>query len=198
MTDTSPKPGNSNLKVALACSGFVCFMVGMSFAAVPLYDLFCRVTGFGGTTQQAEAASDRVLDETISVRFDSNVAGGLQWRFRPKENRVRVRLGETATVVYVAENIGDEPVSGTSTYNVTPEQTGAYFMKMECFCFTEQKLEPGETVEMPVVFFVDPAILDDEDGRATREITLSYTFFPMRDGGDPVAEATAGERRSGS
>lgn len=177
-----------NARVALACSGFVAFMVGMSFAAVPLYDLFCRVTGFGGTTQVAEAASDRVLDQTIIVRFDANVAGGLPWRFRPRETRMELRIGETAKMVYIAENVGDGVATGTSTFNVSPDAAGAYFMKMECFCFTEQPLEAGESMEMPVVFFVDPAIVDDTDGRTIREITLSYTFFPVRGGGEgPVA-----------
>jgi cytochrome c oxidase assembly protein subunit 11 len=191
VTGQSSNPRNRrDLKVALACTGFVFFMVGMSFAAVPLYDLFCRVTGFGGTTQQAEAASDTVLEETILVRFDGNVANGLPWRFRPKETRVELRIGEVGKMVYIAENIGDTTTTGTSTYNVSPPQIGAFFMKMECFCFTEQPLEPGETMEMPVVFFVDPAIVDDTDGQSTREITLSYTFFPVRGTDGPLASGS--------
>ncbi len=170
-----------DIRIAFACTGFVFLMVGMSFAAVPLYDLFCRVTGFGGTTQRAEAQSDEVLDRTIVVRFDANVAGDLPWRFAPEETHIELPIGEMAQMAYIAESTASSPSVGTSTFNVSPPQVGAYFMKMECFCFTEQPLEAGEAVEMPVVFYVDPAIVDDPDGRATREITLSYTFFPVRD-----------------
>lgn len=181
MSDDAPKGNWSNVKVAAACTGFVCFMVGMSFAAVPLYDLFCRVTGFGGTTQVAEAASDTVLDRKITVRFDGNVASGLPWEFRPEQSAMELRIGEMAKMTYIAENTGDRKTSGTSTYNVSPTQIGGFFMKMECFCFTEQPLEPGERIEMPVVFYVDPAIVEDTDGAATNHITLSYTFFPSDD-----------------
>lgn len=180
-----------HLKVAAACTGFVMLMVGAAFAAVPLYDMFCRVTGFGGTTQRAEAGSGEILDRTIVVRFDSNVSGDLPWEFRPKETRMELKIGETAEMVYLAENTGDTATSGTSTYNVSPPQAGYFFNKIQCFCFTEQRIEPGETVEMPVQFFVDPAIVDDKDARGIHEITLSYTFYPDRGAKaeEPVAAA---------
>jgi cytochrome c oxidase assembly protein subunit 11 len=154
----------------------------MAYAAVPLYQLFCQVTGYGGTTQRAEAASDTVLDRTITVRFDSNVAGSLPWSFRPERRTMTLRIGETGQLAYHARNLGADPTVGTSTFNVSPPAAGIYFNKIECFCFTEQPLAPGEDVEMPVVFFVDPAIVEDKNARGIGEITLSYTFYPVADG----------------
>ena len=167
-------------------------MVGMAFAAVPLYDLFCRVTGYGGTTRQAEAASERVIEREVVVRFDANVVG-LPWSFRAEESGVRLKVGETGRAIFVAENRSDRPTTGTAVFNVSPFAAGAYFNKIECFCFTEQRLEPGERVEMPVEFFLDPAMDGDVELRSVRTITLSYTFFPDRDAGQPVAAAEGDE-----
>jgi len=155
-------------------------MTGLAFAAVPLYDLFCRVTGYGGTPQIAQADSTEVLDREITIRFDSNTSPKLDWRFKPVQTRMKVKIGESRLAVYEAENTSDAPLSGTATYNVTPEAAGSYFAKVQCFCFTEQRLEAGQRVDMPVSFFVDPAIMDDPDARDITEITLSYTFFPMK------------------
>jgi cytochrome c oxidase assembly protein subunit 11 len=154
-------------------------MLGASYAAVPLYDLFCRMTGFGGTTQKAEKAPDKVLAKTIRVRFDANVSG-LPWRFRPNQNLITVKIGETALVSYTAQNLSNQPTTGTATFNVSPDVTGAYFNKLQCFCFTEQTLKPGETIQMPVTIFVDPDIVNDSTAKGVPEITLSYTFFPVK------------------
>ena len=174
--------------MAVALAGVVAGMTGLSFAAVPLYRLFCEVTGYGGTTQRAEAAPDPVLDREIVVRFDANVSG-LPWSFKPEVPQIRVKLGETALVNFVAVNDGSAPTIGTAAYNVEPGLTGAYFNKIECFCFTEQELGPGERIEMPVQFFVSPDLADDRDLRAIRTITLSYTFFPAVPARQPVAQA---------
>jgi cytochrome c oxidase assembly protein subunit 11 len=168
----------ANKRVVVACSAFVASMIGVSYAAVPLYQLFCQVTGYGGTTQRVEQMSDTVLDRTIKVRFDSNVAGGLPWDFKPVQREVELRIGETVQVAYTARNTSTVANSGQATFNVTPMAAGAYFNKIQCFCFTETELKPGETMDMPVVFFVDPAIVDDLDARDITTITLSYTFFP--------------------
>jgi len=157
-------------------------MVGLAYASVPLYQLFCQVTGYGGTTQRAEAAPGTVLDREVVVRFNADVNSGLPWSFRPVQKEVRVKLGETAIVSYRAENRGREPVTGTAVFNVTPEKTGAYFNKIECFCFTEQVLNPGEAVDMPVAFFVDPALAGDPNTGDVKTITLSYTFFRAKTG----------------
>lgn len=171
-----------NRPVVLACVGVVAGMVGLSFAAVPLYDLFCRVTGYGGTTQVASEATAgvEVTEDVIAVRFDANTMPGLPWRFEPVQRRMEVRLGEQNIAYYRATNISNRPVAGSATYNVTPGQTGIFFNKIECFCFTEQTLAPGESIEMPVQFFVDPAIKDNDDAKTAGTITLSYTFFPHR------------------
>lgn len=156
--------------------GVVAFMGGMAWASVPLYDWFCRVTGFGGTTQVAEAESDRVVDETIRVRFDASRARDMPWEFRAVQPHMDIRIGETGLAFYEAYNPTDEPVAGTASFNVAPFETGGYFVKIACFCFEMQVLEPGERVEMPVTFYVDPEILDDPEARGTPAITLSYTF----------------------
>lgn len=158
----------------------VCGMGALSFASVPLYDLFCRVTGLGGTTQVAEGASGDVRDETMLVRFDANIDRGLNWRFEPVQREMRVRVGETVLAFYRAKNIGDTPLTGTATFNVAPYEVGSYFAKIDCFCFTEQTLQPGQEVDMPVSFFVDPELLDDADYAGVKTITLSYTFFEKR------------------
>ncbi len=174
----------------LACAGIVVGMVGLAYASVPLYDLFCKMTGFGGTPIARSENASEVVDRTIAVRFDSNVAPGLNWRFSPETPEVKVKLGETTTVLYKVTNLGDKPSTGIATYNVQPELAGTYFSKLECFCFTEQTLQPGETLESAVVFYVDPRLAQDADVKDLTSITLSYTYFPSR-GGKPVAEATA-------
>jgi cytochrome c oxidase assembly protein subunit 11 len=178
MTRRSGRP-DSNTKVAVICAVVAAGMVGLAYASVPLYRLFCQVTGFAGTTQRAVAPSHEVLERRITVRFDSNVAPGLDWEFAPVVTAMKLRIGENALAFYRATNHSKVPVVGSATFNVTPEQAGAFFNKVQCFCFTEQRLEPGETVEMPVSFFVDPAIVNDPDGAYVRTITLSYTFHPV-------------------
>jgi cytochrome c oxidase assembly protein subunit 11 len=181
------KPSRNRL-LAVALLGVVFGMVGMAYAAVPLYALFCRVTGYGGTTQVAQGPSGRVLDREIVVRFDANVRG-LPWAFRPAVPELRLRVGETGTVSYVAENASERATIGTATFNVAPPSAGAYFNKIACFCFTEQALAPGERIEMSVQFFVDPGIAEDRDLDAVDTITLSYTFFPVAQPGQGVARA---------
>jgi cytochrome c oxidase assembly protein subunit 11 len=173
--------------VAAACGVFVAAMVGAAYAAVPLYNWFCRSTGFGGTTQVSAAAPSQVLGRSITVRFDANVAPGLPWRFVPEKNSVDVRIGEVVTINYVATNLAARETVGQATYNVTPPTTGAYFQKINCFCFTEQSMKPGETREMPVVFYIDPALAKDAEQNDLNTITLSYTYFPVRQ--EPVASA---------
>jgi cytochrome c oxidase assembly protein subunit 11 len=151
-------------------------MVSLSFAAVPFYDWFCRVTGYGGTTGVADAASDVILDQTIKVRFDASREAGMPWEFKASQVDLTLRIGENGLAFYEAYNPTDMPVAGIASYNVMPDQAGAYFIKVQCFCFTEQVLQPGERIMMPVAFFVDPAIVDHEEARNIKEITLSYTF----------------------
>ena len=177
-----------NAALALSLVAVVFGMVGVAFASVPLYRLFCEVTGYGGTTQRAERDADRVLDRAVRVRFDANVSG-LPWRFTPEVLQMDVKLGETALVNYIAENTGGAATTGTATFNVEPGVTGIYFNKIECFCFAEQTLEPGERIVMPVQFFVSPDLAEDRDLDAVRTITLSYTFFPVPDARQPVAQA---------
>ena len=168
----------------------------MSFAAVPLYRAFCQVTGFGGTTQQADAAPRRVLDREITIRFDGNVADDLGWSFRPRERQVTLRVGEVANIAFQAENHSAATSTGTATFNVTPNSNGAYFNKIACFCFTEQTLAAGESIDMPVQFFVDPAISDDKELDFIDTITLSYTFFPAANPAEPTAVAASDRRRN--
>jgi cytochrome c oxidase assembly protein subunit 11 len=151
-------------------------MGSLSFAAVPFYDWFCRVTGFGGATSVAEAGSDVILDETVKVRFDASLGQGMPWTFKPVERSMEIRIGETGLAFYEAHNPTDRAVAGTASFNVFPYAAGGYFTKIECFCFEEQVLQPGETVLMPVSFYVDPAIMEDPEGQFVHEIVLSYTF----------------------
>lgn len=160
-------------------AGVVVIMGSLAWAAVPFYDWFCRVTGFGGTPGLAEAESDTILDQTVTVRFDASLDRDMPWTFTPVERTMTVRLGETGLAFYEAHNPTDRVVAGSASYNVTPYAAGAYFEKIACFCFEEQVLQPGETVLMPVSFFVDPEILQDEEGRFVSEITLSYTFYQI-------------------
>jgi len=178
-----------DLAVAAACGVFVAMMVGMSYAAVPLYNWFCRTTGFGGTTQVATVAPAGVLDRRITVRFDANIAPGLPWRFEPEVNSIDVRIGEVATVYYTVINTTARETLGQAAYNVTPPTVGAYFSKINCFCFTEQRLKPGEKREMAVVFFVDPALAANSENDDLNTITLSYTFYRLRE--QPVADNAA-------
>ena len=163
-------------RTGLQLAGVGVVMVGLSFAAVPFYDWFCRTTGFGGTPLVAEAAPDVILEQTIDVRFDGSLDADMPWEFKPQLRKMTIRLGETGLAFYEAYNPTDRVIAGTASYNVTPYSAGGYFTKIECFCFTEQVLQPGERVIMPVTFYVDPAILQDTDARHVREITLSYTF----------------------
>jgi cytochrome c oxidase assembly protein subunit 11 len=166
-----------NRRTALWASGVIVGMLGLTAASVPLYDLFCRVTGYGGTTQVAEAAPDQVRDHVVRVSFNADRQPDLPWRFQPMQRRMEVKVGENHLAFYEAENRSDVPIVGRAVYNVTPFKVGAYFAKVHCFCFEEQLLMPGERVEMPVSFFVDPAMLDDANASGVHEITLSYTFF---------------------
>jgi cytochrome c oxidase assembly protein subunit 11 len=167
----------SNRKVAAVSATVAAGMLALAFASVPLYRLFCQVTGYGGTTQKAAAPSNVVLDRVVTVRFDANVSSGLAWRVEPLQRTIDVKLGETTLVAYRATNLSDKAIVGTSGFNVSPDITGSFFNKLECFCFTEQKLEPGQSLDMPVSFFVDPAMLRDSDARKVQQITLSYTFY---------------------
>ncbi|MFZ9198804.1 MAG: cytochrome c oxidase assembly protein [Paracoccaceae bacterium] len=162
-------------------------MLGLSFAAVPFYDWFCRVTGFGGTTGVAAAAPDQILDQTVLIRFDASTAIDMPWEFKPQQHTMTVRLGENGLAFYEAYNPTSRPIAGTASYNVAPDQAGGYFIKIACFCFTEQILQPGERVVMPVSFFVDPTILEDAEAAGIQEITLSYTFHQT-----PLPEQQAG------
>ncbi|MBW7922443.1 MAG: cytochrome c oxidase assembly protein [Rubellimicrobium sp.] len=183
--------GNPNTRLAAMMAALVALMVSASFAAVPLYSLFCRVTGYGGAPGVAAAAPDEMLDQMITVRFDATRAPGMPWTFRPAQRDMQLRIGEEGLAFYEASNPTDRPVAGQAAYNVAPYAAGGYFTKIECFCFTEQVLQPGETVMMPVSFFVDPAIVDDPDGRFVHTITLSYTFYEidLPDGADAAVQA---------
>ena len=185
-----------NNVVFASCFAVVTGMVGLSYAAVPLYDLFCRATGYGGTPQRADAAPMTVSDRTITVRFDTNTDKALPWSFQPEYRSVKVKVGENRLVFFRAVNNSDRPVVGQATFNVVPDRAGRYFSKIQCFCFTEQKLDPGQSVEMPVSFFVAPEILTDRDGAHIHEITLSYTFFPATNQ-KPVEKTATADRSAG-
>jgi cytochrome c oxidase assembly protein subunit 11 len=176
-----------DIMVAAACGVFVAVMVGAAYAAVPLYNWFCRTTGFGGTTQVATAAPSRILDRKVTVRFDANVLGGLPWRFEPEQNSIEVRLGEVVTVSSLVVNESARETVGIASYNVSPPTVGAYFSKINCFCFTDQRLKGGEKRDMTVVFFVDPALVKDSEQDGLDTITLSYTMYPVRQPDPPRA-----------
>ncbi|MCG8358472.1 MAG: cytochrome c oxidase assembly protein [Kiloniellales bacterium] len=189
MTDDNAKTAKRDRKglIAMSLAGLVACMIGLSFAAVPLYRMFCQITGYGGTPQIAESAPDEVLDQTITIRFDANVERDLPWTFAPDQRRMEVRIGESALTFFKAQNTTDKPVSGTAGFNVAPASAGRYFAKVECFCFQEQTLAAGESIEMPVSFFVDPKIVEDENAKNIAEITLSYTFYRNDDPSDVAA-----------
>lgn len=199
MTDNTTPTSSSRRRdiiVAGSCGAFVGMMVALSYAAVPFYDWFCRTTGFGGTTQVATAAPSKVGERTITVRFDANVGPGLPWRFTPEKNSIEAKMGEVVTVDYIVTNLSARETLGTAAYNVAPLNYGAYFQKINCFCFSEQRMKPGETRNMTVVFYVDPAMANDPDTLVRDTITLSYTFYPQREPQKPVADqATTGARQ---
>jgi cytochrome c oxidase assembly protein subunit 11 len=168
----------ANVRVGALCAAMAVGMVGLAYAAVPLYAMFCQATGYGGTTQRVVKASEVVLDRTIQVLFDANVGNQLPWKFEPVQRSLDVKLGETAMAFYRATNTSDKPVTGTAAFNVDPPAAGIHFNKIACFCFTEQTLQPGESVDMPVTFYVDPALATDKDAASIKVIVLSYTFFP--------------------
>jgi cytochrome c oxidase assembly protein subunit 11 len=196
MTDQTAQPlRRRDVVVAVSCGLFVAGMVGAAYAAVPLYNWFCRATGFNGTTQVATSAPTGALGHTITVRFDANVGAGLPWRFEPEQNSIEVRLGEVVTVNYRVINQAARPITATAAYNVTPLNVGAFFQKINCFCFTEQSLKAGETRDMPVVFYVDPSMAKDFDGADVNTITLSYTFYPQREPSPLADGSTRGQSR---
>ena len=166
-------------KTVLQTVSVVVLMGGLAWASVPFYNGFCSVTGFGGTPGQVSAGSNEILDQTITVRFDGSLNAGMPWEFKPVVNEMELRIGETGLAYYEAYNPTDRTVAGQAAYNVTPYAAGAFFEKIECFCFTEQVLAPGERVKMPVTFFVDPEIVKDRDGKYVHTITLSYTFYEI-------------------
>lgn len=170
-----------NARVVVICTAIVAGMVGMAYAAVPIYDLFCRVTGYGGTTQVAQYDPGQIIDREVIVRFDASRARGVPVEFEPLQRSMRVRLGETAVAFYRVTNTAAEPVTVVASYNVAPFKTGSYFAKLECFCFTDQTLQPGETMDMPVIFFVDPNMDEDRQLNDVQTITLSYTFWLSSD-----------------
>lgn len=174
-----------NNRVRRFAIGITLASLGMGFASVPLYRLFCETTGFNGTTQRADAdvALTPVAGKTISIRFDSNVAPGMPWKFYPERETDTVTIGARDMATFIARNTSNKPVSGQAAFNVTPAQAGAYFSKIQCFCFTNQTLQPGEEVRMPVIYYVDPKILNDPDAKDVQQITLSYTFYPVENGG---------------
>jgi cytochrome c oxidase assembly protein subunit 11 len=191
------KPLGSNRLVAAALVAFVAFMIGLSFAAVPLYRMFCAATGFAGTPQRAQSGPDKLFPETVTVRLDANVAPGLPWSFTPVQPEITLHVGENTLALFRAVNRSKESVIGSAVFNVSPDLMGQYFTKIQCFCFTEQTLKPGEALEMPVSFFIDPAVLNDRDAKTVRDMTLSYTFFKVSKPASAAAE-TAPNRADAS
>lgn len=180
----APRIDRRNRKVAIIAASGALAMLGLGYASVPLYRLFCQATGFNGTTQRAtaqQAAGIKATTRPITIRFDANVAPGLPWIFKPEQVTQDGKVGERKIAFFIAKNLSDKPIVGRAVFNVTPEQTGAYFHKIQCFCFNEQRLEPGQEVRMPVIYYVDPAMLQDANARDVPEITLSYTFLLAAD-----------------
>jgi cytochrome c oxidase assembly protein subunit 11 len=181
-----------HLPVVAVCVVLVLAMAGLSFAAVPLYRLYCQVTGYQGTTQRAAKPSDVVLDRTVTVHFDANVAADLPWKFEPVQSSLDVKIGENTLAFYRATNNSDKVTVGSAVFNVAPDAVGPHFNKVQCFCFTEQRLEPGQTVEMAVSFFVDPTFATDEETKSLPELTLSYSFYPVAEPKKAEGQASVG------
>ncbi|HEU4660117.1 MAG TPA: cytochrome c oxidase assembly protein [Pseudolabrys sp.] len=181
-----------DIVIAACCGAFVACMVGAAYAAVPFYNWFCRTTGFAGTPLVSKKAPSHELERTVTVRFDSNVTPGLPWIFKPEQNTIKIHIGEVTTVHYKVINEAARTITAQASYNVSPSTVGAYFDKINCFCFTKQTMKPGETREMTVVFYVDPSIVKDRDQDSLNTITLSYTFYPLPDESAPVADAGTG------
>ena len=179
----------ANSKTAMKAVGLVVLMGSLAWASVPFYDWFCRTTGFGGVTQEAAVASDKVLDKAIKVRFDASIDRNMEWQFKPVEREMELKIGETGLAFYEAYNPSSRPIAGTASYNVAPFDAGAYFTKIACFCFERQLLQPGERIQMPVTFYIDPEIVKDRDAKFTKVITLSYTFYETDLGQESAALA---------
>ena len=203
---TSGRGARRRRQTVLACAAIVAAMAGMAYAAVPLYRLFCQATGFAGTPRVGTGPSAGLADRIVTVRFDANVAPGLAWRFTPETTEVTARLGETKTVFYRISNTARQATSGIATFNVLPDLSGQFFVKIQCFCFEEQTLEPGQTIEAPVAFYIDPALADSADLKRLDTITLSYTAFPAKDlpapdlpahPGNTLAKALSGTAAAG-
>lgn len=186
-----PSTQRRNLNTLMILVGVVAFMTGLAYASVPLYRLFCQATGYGGTPQRAASAPAAISDRVMRVTFTADLASGLGWRFQPVQRSVELKVGETKLIYYTAENLEQAPVTGQATFNVSPDVLGPYFTKIECFCFKQQTLAPGQKVEMPVSFFIDPAILKAPELADVTDVTLSYTFFRA------AAEEGAGEQKVG-
>jgi cytochrome c oxidase assembly protein subunit 11 len=188
-----PQPGPSGTRrdviVAASCGAFVALMVGAAYAAVPFYNWFCRTTGYAGTPQVSKAAPAATLARQVTIRFDANVTGGLPWKFEPERNAIDLKIGEVATIYYRVTNQSARETTGQAAYNVSPPTVGAYFTKINCFCFTQQSMKPGESRDMAVVFYVDPALAKDSDQDDLNSITLSYTFYPVREEEPPALQA---------
>ena len=183
------KKERANGVIVGSCIAFVVGMTGMAYAAVPLYDMFCRVTGYNGTTKRVEQASEVILDKKIKVTFDANIASDLPWSFKPVQREIELKIGETVQIEFEATNMAKKATTGQAVFNVTPMAAGAYFNKVECFCFTETTLQPGEDLKMPVVFFIDPEIVKAVETKGINTLTLSYTFY-AREPSKPVAALT--------
>jgi cytochrome c oxidase assembly protein subunit 11 len=198
VVDPAPVPADDlarrNKRTAMIAGGVVAGMLGLAFASDPLYDVFCEVTGFGGTTRIAEAAPSAVLEREIEVRFDANIGRDVPLEFTPQQISTRLRIGETGLAFYTVRNLSDQPFTTIASYNVTPHQGGPFFMKLECFCFQNRTLQPGEVMELPVVFYVDPELVDDPNAAQIQTITLSYTFWEAAPefGSAPTTTAAAG------
>ena len=190
MSSPPASSARRNARVALVCAAVFVGMTGMAFAAVPFYKAFCQLTGFDGTPRRADAAPRTALDRTVTVRFDANVRG-LPWTFTPSQVKQEVRIGAQTLAHYKVTNTGETAVTGQAVFNVVPEQAGAYFQKLDCFCFTDQTIQPGATVDMPVLYFIDPKYASDFDTKGKKEVTLSYTFFPSAEGAQTQAAAPA-------
>jgi cytochrome c oxidase assembly protein subunit 11 len=195
--ENSDKASRDNRRVVIGCLAALAVMGSITAASPTLYRMFCKATGYGGTTQRVERNADKVLDRTITVRFDGNVAPNLAWKFEPGVPTMDVKIGETALAFFRATNTSDKTLTGQAAFNVTPETMGTYFNKIECFCFKEQTLKPGQTVEMPVTFFVDPKMVDDRDTEQLTNITLSYVFFPVEHAADAAVAPPRAAKTSG-